>query len=561
MLEESMLEVDCTCVTPFPVLEASGHVAKFQDFMVRDEVTKEFFRADHLLEEHLDKLLENKALQDASLRQEYKDTRASAGNLSQDKLQEALEKYQVKAPKTGNKLTPPFAFNLMFQASIGPGGDIPGFLRPELAQGIFINFPRLLEANAGRVPFAAAQIGQAFRNEIAPRSGLLRVREFTLAEIEHFVKKEDKDHPKFDSVKEIEVTLLPRDNQIGSGGVVKKTLQEAVSTRLVDSQTLGYYIGRTFLFLTSVGIKPTGLRFRQHQSNEMAHYAVDCWDAEILTTYGWIECVGIADRGCYDLTVHSQRARLNVYENFPEPKLMNVLVPKPVKGLIGKKYGSSTQELIKHLENLDEASLEDLECSLKNNKKGNVRIGDKDFEFTPDLLSFERKEKKISGHSFTPNVIEPSFGIGRIIYSIFEHTFTIREGRRILSLPPHIAPVKCSVLPLMFKSELTAFVPQIVSNLNKAAISSKVDTAQSIGRRYARTDEIGIPFGITIDFQTCEDKTVTLRHRDNLSQIRVKIDELAQLVQQLIDHKRTWQELEQSYPKVERNEKDEKDEK
>jgi len=355
------------------------------------------------------------------------------------------------------------------------------------------------------------------------------------------------------------VTLFPRDNQVGSGGVVQKSLGDAVASRMVDSQTLGYYIGRTWLFLTGAGIKATGLRFRQHQSNEMAHYAVDCWDAEILTSYGWVECVGIADRGCYDLTVHSKRARLSVYENFPEPKIMNVLEPKPVKGLIGKKYGASTQELIKYLENLDEASLEDLHCSLKNDKIAQVQMGGKVFELTPELLSFERKDKKISGHSFTPNVIEPSFGIGRIIYSIFEHSFQVREGRRILSLPPHIAPVKCSVLPLMANPKLTAFVPQIVANLNRAGISSKVDTVQSIGRRYARTDEIGIPFGITIDFTTCEDNTVTLRHRDNLAQIRVKIDELAELVLQLIDQKKSWQELEQTFPKVER--KDEKDEK
>ena len=125
--------------------------------------------------------------------------------------------YGAKSPTTQNNLTKPFPFNLMFKTSIGPEGTAVGYLRPETAQGLFVNFRRLLDYNQQRMPFAAAQIGLGFRNEIAPRNGLLRVREFCMAEIEHFVNPNDKSHPKFDLVKDTVVTLFPAENQLGSG--------------------------------------------------------------------------------------------------------------------------------------------------------------------------------------------------------------------------------------------------------------------------------------------------------------------------------------------------------
>jgi len=179
-----------------------------------------------------------------------------------------------------------------------------------------------------------------------------------------------------------------------------------------------------------------------------------------------------------------------------------------------------------------------------------VNVGGEQVIITPEMVTVEKVNKKISGRTFIPHVIEPSFGIGRIIYCTMEHAFNIRESRRILSFPPHIAPLKCSVLPLMDKPPLTAFVSRIVSSLNAADISSKVDTVQSIGRRYARTDEIGIPFAVTIDYTTIQDDTVTLRDRDNTSQIRVKIDEVPELVNLLIRQKTTWQDLQTRYPVV-----------
>lgn len=179
------------------------------------------------------------------------------------------------------------------------------FLRPETAQGIFVNFKRLLEFNQGRLPFAAAQIGNAFRNEISPRSGLIRVREFTMAEIEHFCDPIDKNHGKFDSVRDTEVTLYSACNQMDGKSAEKRTIGDAVKAvsihnlffikrlipkiiilqGLIANETLGYFMGRIYTFLLKIGVHPTKLRFRQHMNNEMAHYACDCWDAECLTSY------------------------------------------------------------------------------------------------------------------------------------------------------------------------------------------------------------------------------------------------------------------------------------
>ncbi|KAF7669275.1 hypothetical protein LDENG_00203280 [Lucifuga dentata] len=183
--EEQILEIDCTMLTPEPVLKTSGHVDKFADYMVKDAKTGECFRADHLLKglggvglelkAHLKKLMSDEKCSVEKVN-EMEDVITQMDNYAQQELADLFVKYNVKSPSTGNDLTPPISFNLMFQTSIGPGGNVPGYLRPETAQGMFLNFKRLLEFNQGKLPFGAAQIGSSFRNEISPRTGLIRVR-------------------------------------------------------------------------------------------------------------------------------------------------------------------------------------------------------------------------------------------------------------------------------------------------------------------------------------------------------------------------------------------------
>eukprot|EP00735_Rhodelphis_limneticus_P001274 TRINITY_DN1185_c0_g1::TRINITY_DN1185_c0_g1_i1::g.17372::m.17372 TRINITY_DN1185_c0_g1::TRINITY_DN1185_c0_g1_i1::g.17372 ORF type:complete len:717 (+),score=295.00,sp/Q9CZD3/GARS_MOUSE/51.73/0.0,tRNA-synt_2b/PF00587.20/8.9e-57,HGTP_anticodon/PF03129.15/3.3e+03,HGTP_anticodon/PF03129.15/2e+03,HGTP_anticodon/PF03129.15/1.2e-22,WHEP-TRS/PF00458.15/4.4e-12,WHEP-TRS/PF00458.15/2.9e+03 TRINITY_DN1185_c0_g1_i1:297-2153(+) len=558
VLSEGLLEIQGTCLTPDPVLRASGHVDKFTDFMVKDVKTSDPYRADHLLIDFLEKKLKDPTTGSADEREEWAQAIQRADEFNCEEITALFKKYNIKAPETGNDLTDPYEFNLMFGTSIGPSGLVPGYLRPETAQGIFVNFKRLLDYNGNQMPFGAAQVGLAFRNEISPRSGLLRVREFEMAEIEFFVHPEKKQHPKFDRVKDLELALFAREQQLTTRKPIMMTVGEAVSKGIINNQTLGYFLARTALFMFKIGIRKERLRFRQHLEHEMAHYASDCWDAEIETSYGWVECVGHADRACFDLSVHSEKAKVDLvaYEAFDEPKIVDVVEVEPNKGAIGKTFKKEAQVIIQYL-----ASLQgDVALKLKADlEKGAVEIrptcNDQKFKLTKDMVAIEQKQKKITGRNITPSVIEPSFGIGRILYSLLEHSYWVREGedeaRAVLSLPPHMAPIKCSVLPLSNNPEFDPFVAEIAHQLLETGISHKVDTSSvSIGKRYARTDEIGVPFGITVDFTTVEDRTVTLRDRDSCEQIRASITDAINVVKSLCNGTATWDDVKTKYPAV-----------
>jgi glycyl-tRNA synthetase len=200
---------------------------------------------------------------------------AVVGEMSRDALAAKLKQYDCQSTEpNGGAISEPFPFNLMFKTSIGPTGLIHGFLRPETAQGIFVNFRDLLYYNGGRLPFAAAQIGQSFRNEINPKQGLLRVREFTQAEIEHFVHPDRKEHPRFAEVADVQPLMYSVALQQGDGQRPQAMrLRDAVRDGIVANETLAYFIGRTHLFMVSLGLDPKRVMFRQHLPNEMAHYA------------------------------------------------------------------------------------------------------------------------------------------------------------------------------------------------------------------------------------------------------------------------------------------------
>jgi glycyl-tRNA synthetase len=463
VLEEDMLEVDCTQITPAAVFKTSGHVDKFADWMCKDPKNGDIFRADHLVEQVLEarlkgdkdargqavegtakdakkkksKVKEVKPIKlDDAVVKEYEETLAKIDNYGGDELGQLIEQFDIKSPETGATLDPPRAFNLMFQVTIGPSASTPnGYLRPETAQGQFLNFQKLLEFNQQSMPFASASIGKSFRNEISPRSGLLRVREFLMAEIEHFVDPDSgKKHPRFDEVKDTKMTLLNRDVQLqGSTKVEELTIGEAVASKLVDNETLGYFLARIQLFLLRVGVDYTKLRFRQHMANEMAHYAADCWDAELLTSFGWIECVGCADRSAYDLTVHRNKtgAALHVRETRAEPLKFEEYQVELDK----KKFGPRFMRDAKAVEQAIEALSQDMreKMSMDLEKQGTMTVdvpgvGDGKVELDKDMVKIEKKTRIEHVREYTPNVIEPSFGIGRILYSLMEHVYWSRPG-------------------------------------------------------------------------------------------------------------------------------------
>ncbi|XP_075070188.1 glycine--tRNA ligase [Mixophyes fleayi] len=564
--EEQILEIDCTMLTPEPVLKTSGHVDKFADFMVKDVKNGECFRADHLLKAHLQKLMSDKKCT-AERKAEMESVLTQMDNYGQQDLADLFVKYNVKSPITLNDLSPPVSFNLMFQTSIGPGGNMTGYLRPETAQGIFLNFKRLLEFNQGKLPFAAAQIGNSFRNEISPRSGLIRVREFTMAEIEHFVDPNEKNHPRFENVADLNIQLYSSRAQLSGESAQKMKLGDAVQQGVINNSVLGYFIGRIYLYLVKVGISPEKLRFRQHMENEMAHYACDCWDAEAKTSYGWIEIVGCADRSCYDLSCHSRATKVPLVAEKPlkEPISVNVVQFDANKGAIGKAYKKDAKLVMEYLAICDACYVAEMEQLLEEKGEFTIETEGKTFQLTKDMVSVKKFQKTLHVEEIVPNVIEPSFGLGRIMYTVLEHTFQVRQGdeqRTYFSFPAIVAPYKCSVLPLSQNQEFMPFVKELSEALTRNGVSHKVDDSSgSIGRRYARTDEIGVAFGITIDFDTVNrtPHTATLRDRDTMRQIRAEISELPGIIQGLANGFLAWAEVEKKYPVFEGQETGKKD--
>ncbi|EIJ95087.1 glycyl-tRNA synthetase [Nematocida parisii] len=539
VLTENMLEVDTAIITPFEVLKSSGHVEKFTDLMCADSVTGEVYRADHLVRDYLLREAENK---DEREKQEFISKANMIDSFGKEELQGLIDKYGIKSDNK-NALTKIAPFNLMFNTIVGPCGKSQSFLRPETAQGQFLNFKRLLENNGDKMPFASATVGKAFRNEISPRTGLFRVREFLMAEIEHFVHPEEKSHPKFAKYSSIELPLLFREKDAESEdqAIHTMSMDAAVKKGIVNNETLGYFIIRVYQFLVKIGIPESAIRIRQHLPTEMAHYATDCWDVEIDTAFGWIECVGIADRACYDLSVHSKKTgdKLVARRRLTTPTTEKKTVAVVNKKELGSKFRSQAQKAIQALEALTEDEIEQKKIS-----ENEIEI-----ELLGEKIVTQIEKLEIVKHieEYTPSVIEPSFGIGRILYALLWHSFWIREDdeqKSLFSFTPGMAPIKCIILPLQEDERFTEIITSLKDTIVESGISCNLDESKaSIGRRYSRADEIGIPFCITVDFDTLEDKMVTLRERDSTLQIRIAISDIPSTLTKLVKEEISFDSL------------------
>ncbi|EOA16223.1 hypothetical protein CARUB_v10004365mg [Capsella rubella] len=549
--EEDMLEVGCTALTPEIVFNASGHVKKFTDLMVKDVINGKNHRADHLVKGYCERLKKDVTIS-AEKAAELDNLLSVVENLSAEELGAKIQEYGITAPDTNNPLShPPRPFNLMFQTSIGSSGSTNGYLRPETAQGIFVNFNEYYKDSGEKLPFAVAQVGRVFRNEISPRQGPIRAREFLLAEIEHFVDPENKSHPKFPDVESLEFLMFPREEQEKSGQSAKKLcLGEAVAKGTVNSETLGYFIGRVYLFLVCLGIDKERLRFRQHKANEMAHYAADCWDAEIECSYGWIECVGIADRSAYDLLAHSRisKVALKAEAKLAEPIQVEELVITPVMREMGLAFKGDQKNVVEALQALNEEEAMKMKGTLES--KGEVEFEvctlGKKVTINKDMVSILKKRTLVSTRVFTPSVVEPSFGIGRIMYCMYEHCISTRPSKagdqqlNVFRFPPLVAPIKCTVFPLVQNQQFEEATKLISKQLKSDGIKHKIDVSgKSIGKKYARADELGVPFAITVDSET----SVTIRERDSRDQVRVSLKEAASVVTSMAEGKKTWQDV------------------
>lgn len=518
---EEFYEIESPTVMPEEALKASGHVDHFTDPLTECKDCMDVYRADHVIEEALDKDVEG---------------------LENDKLTEIISENKIRCPRCGGHLNKVWSYHLMFQTLIGAKGKKIGYMRPETAQGIFIPFKRLLRFFRNKLPFGVVQLGKAYRNEISPRQGVIRLREFTQAEAEIFVNPEDKTHPHFSQIAAEKLTLLPASCQMESKDPLEISAQEALDKNIVSSEMLIYQLYLAQKFLRELGIPDEALRFRQHLPTEMAHYAIDCWDVEVQTgRYGWVEIIGIADRADYDLKSHSEFSKedLRVFIEYDEPKTVNKKIAKPNMSKFGPTFKGAAPQLIEALKETDASTIQ---ASFQ--EKGYYPIElDSVYEILPEHVEFAEVEEVVRGEKIFPHVIEPSYGIDRIVYSVLLHSFHEEEDKTYFKLANDIAPVQVSVFPLINKEKLASVAIGIKENLRKNGFIADYDSSGTIGRRYARSDEIGVPYAITVDHESLEDQQVTIRNRDNSEQVRIPISKVENIISELISSKISFEDL------------------
>ena len=504
----NVVEIDSPTITPESVLVASGHVGEFNDKMSECKSCGGVFRSDHLL----DGLHENPDTLDSS------------------ELDELILKRGVKCPSCDSQdWLGASSMSLMFQTSIGAmGGSRTAFMRPETAQGMFMLYPALYRHFRQRLPFGAMQTGKGYRNEISPRQGMIRLREFNMAELEYFIDPEEP--PAVDLSRwGRRIHMLP-DPDGPHPSEVEVTIEEAFESRIVKHPTVAWFLAMTMHFLEDVGVEPSKVRFRQHASSEMAHYASDCWDCELSGEHGWIEVVGIANRTCHDLESHEKGSKsglLKGWRSFENPVKESREVLKPDGAVIGPAFRERASDVSAALSELKDLP-ERLPFTLSLADGTTVEIEE-------GMVTRVLEESTVSGEYFTPHVIEPAFGIDRIIWHILDHNYleSEKDGDEytILTLEPSLAPYDVVVLPLFAKNGMDMMAREVLERITSiSGIIAEIDTSRSIGRRYARADEIGVPWAVTIDHQSLDDATVTVRRRDDQKQIRVDVDALIESI-------------------------------
>jgi glycyl-tRNA synthetase len=489
---------------PEPVFEASGHLDGFDDMIIECPACGESHRADHLVEGATGI--------------------ADAEALPIPEVESLFEEHDLSCPTCGESLSgvPVEDFNLMFETSIGPGSGQPGYLRPETAQGIFVEFPRLKEYARGQLPFAVAQVGTAWRNEISPRRSLVRVREFTQAELEHFVDPET-DDPPIERVEDVELTLYPASEQEAEDGDhVTMTVGEAAEAGVVEPW-IAYYLGVAREWYESVGVDMDRFRYRQHLGGELAHYATDCWDAEAELGGNWIEITGFGYRSDYDLSKHAEHSgeEFTVFKQYDEPRSVERATVDPDMSTLGPEYGGAAADIADALADLaarDPSAFDDDEVT--------VEAGGETYTVPTEVADFSVETVTESGEHVTPHVVEPSFGIGRVVYTVLVHAHerdvVDDEERTYLDLPARVAPTTVGVFPLMTRDGLDDRARELAADLREAGFDVEYDDSGNIGRRYRRQDEVGTPYCVTVDYETLEEGTVTVRERDSTEQARVE---------------------------------------
>ena len=524
---EGHMEISAPDVMPEPVFEASGHLDGFDDMIIECPDCGESHRADHLVEDAPGSDVED------------------AEALPIPDVEDLFAEYDITCPTCGSDLAGESIedFNLMFETNIGPGSSSPGYLRPETAQGIFVEFPQWAEYARNQLPFGVAQIGKAYRNEISPRKSLVRVREFTQAELEHFIDPEE-DEPPIERVADVTIPLYSVEQQQSDGDVQQMTVREALDEGVVESPWVAFYLGLSKGWYERIGVDMDRFRYRQHLPGELAHYASDCWDAESEIDGDWIEITGFAYRGDYDLQKHADHSGEDfaVFKQYDEPITVERPTVDPEMGYLGPEFGGDAGAVADAL-----GALAERDPDAFDGDSVTVEVDGESYTVPVEQTNFAIEEVTEAGEHVTPHIVEPSFGVGRIVYTVLAHAYeqdTVDdEERTYLDLPPEMAPTTVGVFPLMDKDGLAERAREVASDLRAAGLSVTYDDSGAIGRRYRRQDEIGTPFCVTVDYDTLEDGTVTVRERDSTDQTRVAIDALPETLAALRDGESSFEDV------------------
>lgn len=473
--EEGFHEVETSMITPEIVLQASGHAANFADPILECKECKTRLRGDTLVEE---KLIEKHGAKWDGLLETIDNT---------------VTEEKIKCPKCKGEFGAARMFNLMFKTGIG-GEQAPAYSRPETAQGIFTAFPRLFRNHGAKLPLGVAQIGKSFRNEISPRKGLVRMREFTQMELEYFFDPEDQEYPGFESIKEMKM-------RFGIGkDVVDKSAQESVSQKIATNQIMAYFLAKQWEFYKALGIPEEKMYLRVLDKTEIPHYSKGNIDMEVETSYGLIETIGNAYRTDFDLSAHAKFSK----------KDFSVFLQNR-----GEKVLPHVFEVSMGVDRLFFAILE--HCFRPAGVSG-VQGSVSSVESPVSRVQGSVSSKPETGNS-TPETGDPK-------------PETAKEWEWF-DFPPVIAPYEVAVFPLMRKEGQPEKAREIAAMLRKH-FDVFYQEGGSIGRRYARTDEIGCAYAITVDYDTSKDDTVTIRYRNDGKQERIKIDDCVALIRKNI---------------------------
>jgi glycyl-tRNA synthetase len=505
-----IFEVESSVIVPGKVFEASGHVDNFKEPMVECQVCHTRFRADHLLAE---KGVSSK----------------EAEKMSLDEVAQAIITYGIVCPDCKGGFGAPQRYLTMFETTIGPYSNAVGYGRPEAAQNIFVEFNRLFNIAREKLPFGAIIIGRALRNEISPRQGLIRLREFTICDLEFFFDPENQSCKFISEVADDVLPILLCDTrQKECEDVTLFTIREALDKKIILCEWQAFFMAMAKRLLEELGVPLERQRFIEKFPWEKAHYSVQSFDQEVIVErWGWVEVSGHAYRTNYDLLCHMKTSGvdLRAYKEYDVPVEREELAVKPIMANFGPAYKNDAAKVAAEL-----ASIPVEKVVAGMDKDGYVIVGS--YKVLKEHVEFGRQKTVERGSRFIPHVVEPSFGCDRLFYVTLEYAYNVKDDRAVLSFPRRISPIQVGIYPLMGKDGLDTKALELQKQLIQAGFMTDYDEAGSIGRRYARADEAGVALGITVDYDTLNDDTVTVRDRDSWQQVRTSIKDLPELLRQ-----------------------------